>query len=275
MSKREIPIHDFYIGQGQPLAVMCGPCVIESEDHTLAVAEQLKQIFSRRNMNYIFKSSYDKANRSSIDSYRGPGLDEGLRILEKVKKELGIPVVTDVHSPEQAAAAGTVVDIIQIPAFLCRQTDLLVAAGNTGKAVSIKKGQFLAPWDMAHAIEKVRATGNKHVIAVDRGTSFGYNNLVSDFRAIPIMQGFGVPVCFDCTHSVQLPGGLGSQSGGQREFIPVLAKAAVAVGADCLFMEAHPEPAKAKSDAASQLDLKELPLLLDRLLKIHEAVNAD
>lgn len=273
MNRRQVSVKDFTIGEGQPLAVMSGPCVIEGEENTLRTAEELKRIFNSRNISFIFKSSYDKANRSSIESYRGPGIEEGLRILEKVKRELNVPVVTDVHSPEQATAAGEVVDVLQIPAFLCRQTDLLVAAGKTGAVVSIKKGQFLAPWDMVHAIEKVRSTGNEKVIAVDRGTTFGYNNLVSDFRAIPIMQDLGVPVCFDATHSVQLPGGLGSKSGGQREFIPVLAKAAVAVGADCLFMEAHPNPKEGKSDAASMIDLKELPRVLDDLLRIYEAVH--
>ena len=275
MTKRTIGIRDFIIGEGAPLALMSGPCVIESESHCLKAAERLKAICAGKKVSFIFKSSYDKANRSSIHSYRGPGLDEGLRILEKVKRELGLPVVTDVHTPEQATAAGEVVDILQIPAFLCRQTDLLVAAGKTGTAVSIKKGQFLAPWDMAHAIEKVRSTGNNNIIAVDRGTSFGYNNLVSDFRAIPIMQSFGVPVCFDATHSVQLPGGQGSTSGGQREFIPILAKAAIAVGADALFMESHPSPDQAKSDAGSVLDFKELPALLEDLLRLYDAVHPE
>jgi 2-dehydro-3-deoxyphosphooctonate aldolase (KDO 8-P synthase) len=235
--KRSVPVKNFEIGQGQPLAVMTGPCVIESEEHTMRVAEHLKKIFSNRPVNLIFKTSYDKANRSSINTYRGPGLKEGLRILEKVKRELDLPVVTDVHSPEEATAVGEVCDIIQIPAFLCRQTDLVVAAGKTGAVVSVKKGQFLAPWDMKNVVNKILSTGNEKIITVDRGVSFGYNNLVSDFRAIPIMQAFGFPVCFDATHSVQLPGGQGETTGGQREFIPVLAKAAVAVGADCLFIK--------------------------------------
>ncbi len=273
MSKRQVSVKDFIIGEGQPLAIMSGPCVIESEEHSLRAAEGLKEIFSTRNINFIFKSSYDKANRSSITSFRGPGVDEGLRILEKVKREFDVAVVTDVHTPEQATAAGEVVDVLQIPAFLCRQTDLLVASGKTGAAVSIKKGQFLAPWDMVNVIEKVRSTGNDRVIAVDCGTMFGYNNLISDFRAIPIMQDMGVPVCFDATHSVQLPGGLGNKSGGQREFIPTLAKAAIAVGADCLFIEAHPNPDEAKSDAASMLAIRDLSELLDNLLKLYEAVH--
>ena len=270
---RRVPVKDFVIGEGEPLTVMSGPCAIESEDHCLNAAEQLKKMFTDRPFNFIFKSSYDKANRSSIHSFRGPGLEEGLRILEKVKTELDLPILTDVHSPEQATAAGEVVDVIQIPAFLCRQTDLVVAAAKTGKAVCVKKGQFLAPWDMRNVIEKIRESGNQKAIAVDRGTSFGYNNLVSDFRAIPIMQEMGVPVCFDATHSVQLPGGMGDKSGGQREFIPYLAKAAIAVGADALFMESHPDPDHAKSDAASVLSFAALPKLLDELQRLRDAVT--
>lgn len=248
--------------------------MIESEEECLVIADALKTVCKERGINYIFKSSYDKANRSSIESYRGPGLHEGLKILERVQREIGVPVITDVHSPEEAAEVGKVCDLIQIPAFLCRQTDLLVAAGKTGKPVSIKKGQFLAPWDMINVIEKVLSTGNEQIITVDRGASFGYNNLVSDMRAIPIMQAFGHPVCFDATHSVQLPGGLGNASGGQREFIGTLSKAAVAAGANCLFMEAHPDPIRAKSDAASQMELKELPRILDVLVKLYQIVNA-
>jgi 2-dehydro-3-deoxyphosphooctonate aldolase (KDO 8-P synthase) len=270
---RNVKIKNFLIGKGQPLAVMCGPCVIESEVHCMRAAEFLKGLFSKRKINFIFKSSYDKANRSSHSSFRGPGLEEGLRILEKVKKELDLPVVSDVHSPEETSAAGEVLDILQIPAFLCRQTDLIVAAAKTGAAISVKKGQFLAPWDMKNIVQKVHSTGNQNLILVDRGTTFGYNNLVSDMRAIPIMQGFGVPVCFDATHSVQLPGGLGNESGGQREFIPVLAKSAIAAGANCLFMEAHPDPVNAKSDAAAVLDFKDLPALLTTLEKLYALIN--
>jgi 2-dehydro-3-deoxyphosphooctonate aldolase (KDO 8-P synthase) len=271
--KRSVPVNNFNIGEGQPLAVMTGPCVIESEEHTMRVAEELKKIFSGRPVNLIFKTSYDKANRSSLNSYRGPGIKEGLRILEKVKRELDLPVVTDVHSPEEAKSVGEVCDILQIPAFLCRQTDLVVAAGNTGAVISVKMGQFLAPWDMKNVVNKILSTGNEKIITVDRGVSFGYNNLVSDFRAIPIMQAFGFPVCFDATHSVQLPGGMGDKTGGQREFIPVLAKAAVAVGTDCLFIESHPDPANALSDASSVLDLKDLPKLLDQLQALYAVVR--
>lgn len=271
--KRHLPLKDFTIGEGHPLAIITGPCVIESEEHTLRMAEALQKIFRSRNVNYIFKSSFDKANRSSGSSFRGPGCEEGLRILEKVKNQLNIPVLTDVHTVEEAAAAGEICDIIQIPAFMCRQTDLLLAAGNTKAAINIKKGQFLAPWDMDNAIKKVLSTGNKKVLVTDRGTTFGYNNLVSDFRSIPIMQKLGVPVCFDATHSVQLPGGLGDQSGGQREFIPILAKAAVAVGVDCLFIETHSDPKNAKSDASSVLDLQDMPKLLDEVIRLHEALQ--
>lgn len=271
---QQIAIKKFHIGKKQPLAVISGPCVIESEEHTLKAAEHLKELFAKAGVNFIFKASYDKANRSSINSFRGPGLEEGLRILEKVKTTFDLPVTTDVHSPEEAIAAAQVCDILQIPAFLCRQTDLIIAAAETGKVVNIKKGQFMAPWDMKNAVDKCRSVGNSNVILTDRGTTFGYNNLVSDMRTIPIMQGFGVPVCFDATHSVQLPGGRGDSSGGQREFIPVLAKAAIASGANCLFIESHPDPQNAKSDAASVMDFKELPQLISLLKKLYDIVQA-
>jgi len=271
---KSVQFKKFSIGKGQPLAILSGPCVIESEDHCLWTAEELKKIFSKHNINLIYKSSYDKANRSSYAAFRGPGLEEGLRILERVKKELDLPVVTDVHSPEEAIAAGEVCDLIQIPAFLCRQTNLINAAAKTGTPITVKKGQFMAPWDMRNVVEKIQAAGNENIILTDRGTTFGYNNLVCDMRAIPIMQGFGVPVCFDATHAVQLPGGLGNASGGQREFIPVLAKAAIAAGANCLFMESHPNPSEAKSDASSVLDLKDLPALLQTLEKLYELIQS-
>lgn len=271
--KRKVPVKNFFIGKGNPLTVMCGPCVIEDESHTLKSAEALKKIFEPFPINLIFKSSYDKANRSAYKSFRGPGIQEGLRILERVKKEIDLPIVTDVHSSEEATIAGQVCDIIQIPAFLCRQTDLLVAAAQTNAVVSVKKGQFMAPWDMGNVVNKIETAGNNKIILIDRGTSFGYNNLVSDMRAIPIMQTFGYPVCFDATHSVQLPGGQGETSGGQREFIPILAKASLAAGADCLFMEAHPDPVNAKSDAAAVLDFKELPGLLNVLSKLYELMQ--
>jgi 2-dehydro-3-deoxyphosphooctonate aldolase (KDO 8-P synthase) len=270
---QNVQVKDFYIGSGHPLAVMCGPCVIESEDHCLRAAEHLKKVYYKQKIHLIFKSSYDKANRSSIHSFRGPGQKEGLRILARVKKEFDLPVVSDIHSPDEAKAAAEVCDILQIPAFLCRQTDLLIAAANTGAIVSVKKGQFMAPWDMGNVVDKIRETGNSKVILVDRGTCFGYNNLVSDMRAIPVMQKFKVPVCFDATHSVQLPGGQGTSSGGEREFVSVLAKAAVAAGANCLFMEAHPDPANAKSDAPVVIPFAELPSLLTQLKDLYQIVN--
>jgi 2-dehydro-3-deoxyphosphooctonate aldolase (KDO 8-P synthase) len=270
---QKIDIKNFSIGENQSLSIISGPCVIESEEHCLRAAETLQTIFSKRNINLIFKSSYDKANRSSISSFRGPGLQEGMRILEKVKKEFGLPILTDVHSPEEALAAASVCDILQIPAFLCRQTDLIIAVAKTGCIVNVKKGQFMAPWDMKNVVEKIRSVGNPNIILTDRGSTFGYNNLVSDMRAIPIMQGFGVPVCFDATHSVQLPGQQGDSSGGQREFIPILAKAAIAAGVNCLFMESHPDPAKAKSDALSVISFQELPKLLLIFEKLYEVIQ--
>lgn len=270
---KTVQIKDIEIGQGKPLAIMCGPCVIESEDHCLKAASFLKQLCEKLHIPLIFKSSYDKANRTAYHSFRGPGLEEGLRILQRVQNELGLPVVTDVHSPEEATAAGEVCDLLQIPAFLCRQTDLIVAAAQTGTAVSVKKGQFMAPLDMANVVKKIHQAGNDKVILVERGVSFGYNNLVCDMRSIPLMQQLGVPVCFDATHAVQLPGGQGERSGGQREFIPVLAKAAVAAGANCLFIEAHPDPTNAKSDAASVMHFDALPALLGMLKKLYEVVN--
>jgi len=269
----KIPIADFFLGEGEPLTVITGPCVIEGEDHCLRAAERLKEIFSGRKVNFAFKSSYDKANRSSINSFRGPGMEEGLRILARVKSELGIPVVTDVHSPQEAFAAAEVCDVIKTPAFLCRQTDLLVAAGKTGKPVMVVKGQFLAPWDMKNAIEKIRSTGNENVFVVERGTTFGYNNLVADVRSVPIIQQLGCPFCFDAGHSVQMPGGLGDATGGNREYIPLLARAFIAAGANSLFVESHPEPVKAKCDAPSVLNFDDMPALLDKLEAIYDIVN--
>lgn len=271
---KDIPVKDFLIGKSQPLAVMSGPCVIESLDHALACAEELVRIFGDQpGINYIYKSSYDKANRSSYSSFRGPGLEEGLRILERVKKEFNIPVITDVHSPEDAVAAGQVCDILQIPAFLCRQTDLIVAAAQTGAVINVKKGQFMAPWDMQNVVDKITAAGNEKIILTDRGTSFGYNNLVSDMRTIPIMQGFGFPVCFDASHSVQIPGGQGTSSGGKREFIPTLSRSAIAAGCNCLFIESHPNPSLAKSDKDSVFPFSELPKLLTELNQLYSLVQ--
>ena len=268
-----IQVKNFRIGNKQPLAVISGPCVIEGEQHCLEAAETLKKIFAGRKLNLIFKSSYDKANRSSISSFRGPGPLEGLRILEKVKRELELPILTDVHTLEEVTAAAEVCDILQIPAFLCRQTDLLVAAAKTGRMINVKKGQFMAPWDMKNVVDKIRSVGNPNILLTERGATFGYNNLVSDMRAIPIMQKFGVPVCFDATHSVQLPGGEGDSSGGDREYAPVLAKAAIAAGANCLFMESHPDPSIAKSDAPLVFPFSDLPKLLDTLEILYDAVH--
>ena len=269
-----VPVKDFFIGESEPLTVICGPCVIEGRDEALFAAKRLKEIFSVFPVSLIYKSSYDKANRSAGASFRGPGMEKGLEILSEVQKEFGLPVLTDVHTAEEARAVGGVCEVIQIPAFLCRQTDLVLAAGESGAVVNVKKGQFLAPWDMKNVVDKLLSTGNRKIILTDRGTSFGYNNLVSDMRAIPIMQRLGFPVCFDASHSVQLPGGNGHETGGQREFIPVLAKAAVAVGCNALFMEAHPEPARAKSDKESVISFDALPGIIDELVRIYEAVRS-
>jgi len=271
----DVDLGSFKIGKNRPLAILSGPCVIENEDHAFATAETLKKMCDLLDIRLVYKSSYDKANRSSFHSFRGPGLQEGLRILEKVKKEFNIPVLTDVHSSEEARAAGSVCDILQIPAFLCRQTDLIVAAAETGAVINVKKGQFMAPWDMGNIVQKILSTGNEKIILTDRGSTFGYNNLVSDMRSIPIMQKFGFPVCFDATHSVQLPGGNGSSSGGQREFIPTLAKAAIAAGANCLFIESHPDPSQALSDKDSVVPFSALPGLLKMLKKLYEAVQGE
>lgn len=268
-----VPVKDFFIGPNEPLVVMSGPCVIESEDHCLKAAETLKKMFTKHGVRLIFKSSYDKANRSSYQSFRGPGLHEGLRILQRVQQELDLPIITDIHTEEEALIAGEVCDILQIPAFLCRQTDLIVAAASTGAVISVKKGQFLAPWDMENVVNKIVAANNRKIILVERGTTFGYNNLVSDMRSIPIMQRFNYPICYDATHSVQKPGGLGSQSGGDREFIPVLIKAALAAGANCLFIESHPDPEKALSDAASVMHFKDLDFLLPQFKQLYHLIQ--
>lgn len=272
---KKIRIQNFTLGKKNPLVLISGPCVIESEDLALSSAATLKAICQELQINLVYKSSYDKANRSSFHGFRGPGLQEGLRILEKVKKEFDLPILTDVHSEEEAKAASEVCDIIQIPAFLCRQTDLIVAAARTKAIINVKKGQFMAPWDMGNVVDKIREAGGEKIILTDRGTSFGYNNLVSDMRGIPIMQKFNVPVCFDATHSVQLPGGLGTSSGGQREFIPTLAKSAIAAGCDCLFMESHPNPEEAKSDKSSVIAFSELPELLRRLNNLYKLIQTE
>ncbi len=255
------------------LFLIAGPCVIESESVVMDVAESLKEICDSLGLPFVFKSSYDKANRSSIRSFRGPGIDRGLSILKKVREAFHVPVLTDVHSPEEAFHVAEVVDVLQVPAFLCRQTDLILAVSNTGKTVNIKKGQFLAPWDVKNIIEKFTSTGNKSLLLTERGTSFGYNNLVVDFRAFPIMQSFGFPVVFDLTHSLQLPGGLGASSGGQREYAPVLSRAAVAAGVDGLFMEVHPDPDNALCDGPNMIRLSDVRELLEVLITIRDVLQ--
>jgi 2-dehydro-3-deoxyphosphooctonate aldolase (KDO 8-P synthase) len=252
-------------GNHLPLSVIAGPCAMESRDHALEMAAALKEIAGRVGLSLVYKSSFDKANRTSISSARGIGLDKALAVFAEVKERFGLPVVTDVHEIDQCAPVGEVVDILQIPAFLCRQTDLLVAAAKTGRVVNVKKGQFLAPWDMANVAEKVRAAGNPNVMLTERGASFGYNTLVSDMRSLPIMAETGAPVIFDATHSVQQPGGRGATTGGQREYVPVLARAAVAVGVAGIFIETHQDPDKAPSDGPNMVPLKELEGLLAQL----------
>jgi len=268
-----IKVKDFLIGPKQPLALICGPCVIESESHAMKTAEMLKTALEGLPISLIYKSSYDKANRTSVHSFRGPGLEKGLSILQKVKTEFDLPVLSDIHNESEVEAAAQVCDIIQIPAFLCRQTDLVVAAGKSGAAVNVKKGQFVAPWDMGNVVEKLQESGCERIILTDRGTTFGYNNLVADMRAIPIMQRFGFPVCFDASHSVQIPGGNGASSGGQREFIPTLTMAAMAAGANCLFIESHPNPQEAKSDKDSVFPLQNLRALIEEILPIYHHVQ--
>lgn len=265
---REVKVGKIKIGKGNPLVLLAGPCVIESEKGCLSAAKKLKEICVKFNIPLIFKSSFDKANRMSQDSYRGPGLREGLRILGKVKQQLGLAILTDVHCQADVEKVARVADVIQIPAFLCRQTDLVMAAAKTGKVVNIKKGQFLAPWDIQPIIRKVESTGNKKIILTERGVCFGYNNLVSDFRSLGILRQFGYPVVYDATHSVQIPAGRGSCSGGQREFVSGLTRAAVAFGCDGIFLEVHPQPDKALCDAANMIDLKELVRLLKQIKNI-------
>ncbi|HLG22215.1 MAG TPA: 3-deoxy-8-phosphooctulonate synthase [Candidatus Manganitrophaceae bacterium] len=272
MAPQSIEIGKIKLGKGA-FFLIAGPCVIESEDLVLKTADQIARIAASHRLPFIFKSSYDKANRSAVSSYRGIGMEEGLRILQKVKSEIGVPALSDVHAPEEAAAAAEVLDVLQIPAFLCRQTDLLLAAGRTGKAVNVKKGQFLAPWDMVNVVEKLESTGNKNILLTERGASFGYNNLVSDMRSLVIMRRTGYPVVFDGTHSVQLPGGGGKVSSGQREFVAPLSRAAVAAGCDGLFLEVHPHPDQAPSDGPNMIDFSELNKLLTQVKRILEALE--
>lgn len=261
------------VGGKQPLFLIAGTCVIESEQMTMDVAGRLKEMTDRLGIHFVYKSSFDKANRTSVNSYRGPGIEKGLAILEKVKKEYGVPVLTDVHEYSPLAEVASVVDVLQTPAFLCRQTSFILDVCSQGLPVNIKKGQFLAPWDMKHVAEKAKSTGNNQIMLCDRGTSFGYNTLISDMRGLPIMRAMDCPVVFDATHSVQQPGGMGGSSGGQREFVPVLARAAVAVGVAGVFMETHPEPEKALSDGANSWPLDKMEALLETLLTIDSTVK--
>ena len=264
---------NFEVGDGRPLFVIAGPCVIESEALALDTAGRLKEITSSLGIPFIYKSSFDKANRSSHESFRGPGIEQGLKILSRVKQSIGVPVLTDVHEDTPLAEVSDVVDVLQTPAFLCRQTDFIRNVASQGLPVNIKKGQFLAPWDMKLVVEKARSTGNEKIMVCERGVSFGYNYLVSDMRSLVIMREFGCPVIFDATHSVQLPGGLGNQSGGQREFVPALARAATAAGIDGLFFETHPDPDRALSDGPNSLPLDEVPRLMEVLMKVDRMIK--
>jgi len=270
-----VNVRNLAIGQRQPLAFIAGPCVIETHESCLKLADKLKTIFQKNKLPFIFKASYDKANRTSGNSYRGPGVKEGIKILADIKKRLDLPILSDVHSEEEIPIVSETLDIIQIPAFLCRQTDLILAAAKTGKPINIKKGQFLAPWDMKAVVEKVRSTGNEQILLTERGTCFGYNNLVSDMRSLVIMRELGYPVIYDATHSVQLPGGQGNVSGGERNMVMPLARAAVATGCDGLFLEVHENPEKALSDAATMLSIEALPNLLEQVLEIHRVVTTN
>ena len=267
-----VNIKDYFeVGPGRPFLLIAGPCVLESEEMAMEVAGTLKEICGRLGMSYVFKTSFDKANRTSLDSYRGPGIDKGLEIMGRVRETIGVPIISDIHEVDQVEQAAAVLDILQIPAFLCRQTDLLVAAGQSGKPISLKKGQFLSPWDMKHAVSKIKWSGNRNLLLTERGAMLGYNNLVVDMRAFPVMRSMGCPVIYDATHSVQLPGGAGGSSGGQREFIPFLARAAVAAGIDGIFMEVHPDPENSLCDGPNSWPLDEIEPLLESLLAIHRA----
>jgi len=261
------------VGGKNPIALIAGPCVIEDAERTLKIGRAIKDITSRLGVPYIFKASYDKANRSSFKSFRGPGLEEGLKILAAIKEDLQVPVLSDIHGIEQIEPAARVLDVLQIPAFLCRQTDLVYGAAKTGRVINVKKGQFLAPWDMKNVIDKIREAGNENILLTERGVSFGYNNLVADMRSLAIMRSLGYPVVFDATHSVQLPGGAGTASSGQREFVPYLTRAAVATGVDVLFMEVHDNPAEALSDGPNMLYLDDLEDLLKDVLAIDNVVR--
>ena len=270
---KTVKIGNVPIGGDHPLALIAGPCVIESERQAMETAEKLKRVTGDSGVPFIFKASYDKANRSSIDSFRGPGLHDGLKILKKIRDELNLPVLSDIHKEEEIGPASEVLDVLQIPAFLCRQTDLLAVAAQSGKPVNIKKGQFMAPWDMKNVVHKVEQSGSQKILLTERGFTFGYNNLVADMRSLALLREYGYPVVFDVTHSLQLPGGQGTKSGGQRELIPYLTRGAVAVGCDALFMEIHPDPDNALSDGPNMLKLDTLPELLQQIIPIDRLVR--
>lgn len=270
---KEVKLGKIIFGGNKPFVLIAGPCVIESKTIVFKIAEKLITMTKKLKVPFVFKASYDKANRTSIDSFRGPGMDAGLKILSQVKKEFGVPVLSDAHSVEEMKPAGEVLDIIQIPAFLCRQTDIVVAAAKTGKVINVKKGQFLAPWDMKSVVKKLEKSGNERILLAERGVSFGYNNLVTDFRALSIMRDLGYPVVFDASHSVQQPGGLGESSGGKSEFIPLLARCAIAAGCDAIFTETHLDPSKALSDGPNMISLDRLEVLLKDLKDIDEVVK--
>jgi 2-dehydro-3-deoxyphosphooctonate aldolase (KDO 8-P synthase) len=273
MTNHKVKCSNFEIANDKPFTLIAGPCQLENEEHALKISSELKKITEELGINLIYKTSFDKANRTSLKGKRGMGLDKSLPIFDKIRKEVGLPVLTDVHTAEQCSIVANHVDVLQIPAFLCRQTDLLIAAAKTGKIINVKKGQFLAPWDMANVIKKIEDSGNKNILITERGASFGYNTLVSDMRALPIMSKFGFPIVFDATHSVQQPGGMGEKSGGQREFVPYLARAAIAVGVGAVFMETHEDPDNAPSDGPNMVPLNEVKALLQKLTEIDKLVK--
>jgi 2-dehydro-3-deoxyphosphooctonate aldolase (KDO 8-P synthase) len=273
MTNHKVKCANFEIANNHPFTLIAGPCQLESEKHALDVSQELKKITSELKINLIYKTSFDKANRTSLKGKRGIGLEKSLIIFDKIRKEVGVPVLTDVHTAEQCSLVANHVDVLQIPAFLCRQTDLLIAAAKTGKIINVKKGQFLAPWDMANVIKKLEDSGNKNILLTERGASFGYNTLVSDMRALPIMAKLGYPIVFDATHSVQQPGGMGEKSGGQREFVPYLSRAAVAVGVGAIFMETHEDPDNAPSDGPNMVPLSEIKSLLKQLVSIDTLIK--
>jgi len=273
MTHHKVKCSNFEIANDKPFTLIAGPCQLENEEHALKISSELKKITSDLGINLIYKTSFDKANRTSLKGKRGIGLEKSLPIFDKIRKEVGLPILTDVHTAEQCSMVANHVDVLQIPAFLCRQTDLLIAAAKTGKIINVKKGQFLAPWDMANVIKKIEDSGNKNILITERGASFGYNTLVSDMRALPIMSRFGFPIVFDATHSVQQPGGMGEKSGGQREFVPFLARAAIAVGVGAIFMETHEDPDNAPSDGPNMVPLNEVKALLKKLTEIDKLVK--